>query len=160
MKQSTGFTLVELMVTVAVIAILASIAYPSYTSQVAKSRRADAQQFMMQMDTRQKQILIEQRAYATTPDALNVSSEGFTCNSSRCANSFYNITFNPAVDNTATPPSYNPLRHSSGCAGQRWRADADQHGNETKANRNNQLRRRNRWHLVNHGPKKLRLHPY
>ena len=107
MKQSTGFTLVELMVTVAVIAILASIAYPSYTSQVAKSRRADAQQFMMQMDTRQKQILIEQRAYATTPDALNVSSEGFTCNSSRCANSFYNITFNPAVDNTATPPSYS-----------------------------------------------------
>lgn len=106
MKRTSGFTLIELLVTVAIIGILAAIAYPSYTSQMAKSRRADAQQFMMQMDTRQKQILIEQRAYATAPNALNVSSEGFTCSALECANRFYNITFNPAVDNAATPPSY------------------------------------------------------
>lgn len=106
MKRTSGFTLIELLVTVAIIAILAAIAYPSYTSQAAKSRRADAQQFMMQMDTRQKQILIEQRAYATAPNALNVTSEGFTCSATECANRFYTITFNPAVDNTAAPPSY------------------------------------------------------
>lgn len=106
MKRGKGFTLIELMVTVAIIAILASIGYPSYTSHIAKSRRADAQQFIMQMDTRQKQILIEQRAYATAPNALNVASEGFACTASRCSNPYYDITFNPAVDNTATPPSY------------------------------------------------------
>ena len=43
MKQKQrGFTLIELMITVAIVGILASIAYPSYQDSVMKSRRADA----------------------------------------------------------------------------------------------------------------------
>jgi type IV pilus assembly protein PilE len=40
--KPNGFTLIELMITVAIIGILAAIAYPSYNDQVRKSRRADA----------------------------------------------------------------------------------------------------------------------
>jgi len=107
MRSARGFTLIELMITVVVIGILAAIAYPSYQGYLTRSRRSDAQQFMQAMDSRQKQILIEQRAYATAPNALNISMSGWSCTATQCANTYYTITFNPAVDNTATPPSYS-----------------------------------------------------
>jgi prepilin-type N-terminal cleavage/methylation domain-containing protein len=40
--SKNGFTLIELMIVVAIIGILASIAYPSYQESILKSRRADA----------------------------------------------------------------------------------------------------------------------
>lgn len=47
MPRAGGFTLLELMVTVAVLAILAAVVYPSYLDQVRKSRRADAKSALL-----------------------------------------------------------------------------------------------------------------
>ena len=48
-QKHTGFTLIELMIVVAVIGILAAIAYPSYQDSVRKSRRADAKGALVEL---------------------------------------------------------------------------------------------------------------
>ena len=117
--QQRGFSLIELMIVVAVVGILSMVAYPSYQNYMARAHRADAQQFMMKMDSRQRQILLEQRAYASTPNLLNLGGDGWTCSAANCANQWYTITFDPAVDNSATPPSYTikAVGNSTSCAG-------------------------------------------
>ena len=57
MKPSEkGFTLVELMIVMSIIAILAAIAYPSYTDYVRKSRRADAQAALANVQLAQQKL--------------------------------------------------------------------------------------------------------
>jgi type IV pilus assembly protein PilE len=46
-RRQAGFTLIELMISVAIVAILAGVAYPAYTSQIAKGRRAEARTAML-----------------------------------------------------------------------------------------------------------------
>lgn len=48
-RQDNGFTLIELMIVVAVVAILSAVAYPSYQDSIRKSRRADAKAALVQL---------------------------------------------------------------------------------------------------------------
>jgi type IV pilus assembly protein PilE len=63
--RERGFTLIELMVACAVVAILASVAYPSYLSHVRKSTRAAAKAQMMDIANREQQFLLANRNFVT-----------------------------------------------------------------------------------------------
>lgn len=52
MKELKGFTLIELMITVAIIGIIAAIAYPSYLDSVRRSNRAEAKTELMDLAQR------------------------------------------------------------------------------------------------------------
>lgn len=76
MKKDRGFTLIEILIVVVVVAILVAIAWPSYQTQLRKGRRADAQGFMLDLANREQQYLLDARSYAvggTALSALNVT---------------------------------------------------------------------------------------
>lgn len=63
--KQKGFTLIELMITVAVVGILASLAYPSYTSHVRKGVRRAAQAQMLDIANREQQYILANRTFAS-----------------------------------------------------------------------------------------------
>jgi type IV pilus assembly protein PilE len=62
-RKHHGFTLIELMIVVALIGILASFGYPAYQDQMRKTRRADCQAVLMEAANALERYYTEQGAY-------------------------------------------------------------------------------------------------
>jgi type IV pilus assembly protein PilE len=77
MKRNRGFTLLELMIVVLVIAVLAGIAISSYQNQIRKSRRAEAKQIITDIGLRQEKWRSNHVSYfGTDSDATEIANFG------------------------------------------------------------------------------------
>lgn len=112
MRRSIGFTLIEVMIVVAIIGILAAIAYPSYQQYIIRSNRAAAQTTMMDIANRQQQFLMANRSYvnkaAIEGSGYSVPNEiaglfTWTVATGNNPPSF-TITFTPASSRAGTTP--------------------------------------------------------
>jgi type IV pilus assembly protein PilE len=94
--KQRGFTLIELMITVAVVGILGAIAYPSYKGAMVKNRRAAAQAYLSDVAQRQQQYLMDNRSYTTDYTALRVTQPPDVTR-------FYTLSITAAA---STPPTF------------------------------------------------------
>jgi type IV pilus assembly protein PilE len=82
-KKQKGFTLIELMTVVVIVAILLMVALPSYQQQVRKTRRSLGKAELMEVMARQEQFFLDHRRFASvltelgypaSPYAIDVDS--------------------------------------------------------------------------------------
>ena len=118
--RQRGFTLIELMITVAIVAILAAIAYPSYTSHIRKGVRRAAQAQMMDIANREQQFLLSNRTYVSYGD---LQTSGYSLPTDLTAK------YTPSVASEHHNDVHGHL-HGDRHAADRWRSDAQQRGGQ------------------------------
>ncbi|MEZ2738220.1 type IV pilin protein [Comamonas jiangduensis] len=100
MQKNKGFTLIEMMIVVAIIGILGAVAYPSYTEYVMRGHRADARAGLLQT-----QLWMERAATANGvyPTALPAVLTWANDNTKRYTIGFAANNTNATFTLTATP---------------------------------------------------------
>jgi type IV pilus assembly protein PilE len=78
-KKSSGFTLIEIMIAVAIVGILAGLAYSSYLSSVQKARRTDAKDALLQAAAKQERFYLRSNRYSNDINVIGdqTSAEGY-----------------------------------------------------------------------------------
>lgn len=71
--RQRGFTLIEMLIVLVIVALLSAVAYPSYRNSVMKSRRSAAQAVLSDVAQRQQQYLMDARSFTTSLTDLKVA---------------------------------------------------------------------------------------
>lgn len=97
-NDNKGFTLIELMIVVAIVAIMSAIAYPSYQQYIIKTKRAD---MMSEMHNIASEIQARKLAQGSYTNNLK---SGLTGDYPRQGSALYNVTIEPIVVTPEPPP--------------------------------------------------------
>lgn len=111
MIRRRGFSLIELMIALAIMGILVAVAMPSYQSYVRKGRRADAQQFMLNLAQLNQRYFLDNRSFTNTVSTLATTPTSVS--------SYYTITITvdagpPATFSIAAAPTGGQASDSCG----------------------------------------------
>jgi type IV pilus assembly protein PilE len=107
--RASGFTLIELMIVVAVVSILGTIAISGYINQVRKSRRTEARTALLDLASREERFMSTNSTYSNTPSDL-----GYTgALPLTVGNGYYQITIPSLNAATSTQPATFTLTASA-----------------------------------------------
>lgn len=118
-NKTQGLTLIELMIVVAIIAILATVGYPLYTNQADKARRSDAMSALQSLAVAQERFYTANGGYAANLGSLPLDSFHDGLESGQSEKGYYVVATSISVDAqgyslTATPV-VNGAQHDDKC---------------------------------------------
>jgi type IV pilus assembly protein PilE len=109
--STAGFTLVELMVSIVVATILITIAVPSYTNQIRKSRRTDARAAVLDLAQREERYMSTNSTYTTSPANLGYSGPNFPVT---LGDNYYTLTVAVVPATPTAPATYTITANAIG----------------------------------------------
>ena len=116
-RRQRGVTLIELMVVMIVIAILASVAIPSYRRFVLRAQRSDAMTGLLKVATAEEKFQLQNGAYTTSLTGTGTSGLGMA--SATSERGFYTLSVATTATGftaTATPVAGGPQASDTTCA--------------------------------------------
>lgn len=107
-RRLPGFTLIELMIAVAIVSVLAAVAFPSYQSYIRKGKRTAAQAALMDLASKQQTYLLDRRSYLAANAEASLSAlqwskpkeiendYTFTCPDADCTTTAFKVYATPS----------------------------------------------------------------